>query len=269
MKTTLLSSNKQPPPIPVTYKDLVDLWKSQPYDNVQVVYQDYIKDNPALDILLSTSSCVTRIVDMRTLQYIYTSSNVQKLWGYERQQFLSKGLALINDMAHPDDLPNFWKLQGVVWRFLLNQPNHKRLFYKFNMDYRLQNADGSYMRILEQNSVLQVDNSGNISHILGVCSDITNWKKNECMVASIISLEDNATYLCTTEDTEFKHQSVLSKREKEIIKLIADGYNSKSIADKLFISFHTVNTHRHNIFEKTHKNNASGLVQFAINSGLI
>lgn len=45
--------------------------------------------------------------------------------------------------------------------------------------------------------------------------------------------------------------SVLSKRELEIIKLIASGLSSKEIAQKIFMSVATVNTHRHNITRKT------------------
>ena len=46
---------------------------------------------------------------------------------------------------------------------------------------------------------------------------------------------------------------VLSVRELEIIKLIESGLGSKEIADKLFLSVHTVNTHRSNILEKSGK----------------
>ena len=61
----------------------------------------------------------------------------------------------------------------------------------------------------------------------------------------------------------------LSKRELEIVKLMAEGYSSKLIADKLFISFHTVNTHRQRIIEKTNSKNTGGVVQFAVSHGLI
>jgi len=61
----------------------------------------------------------------------------------------------------------------------------------------------------------------------------------------------------------------LSKREKQIVRLVAEGYSSKVIADQLFISFHTVNTHRKNIICKTHSKNTSGLVQYAISNRVI
>jgi DNA-binding CsgD family transcriptional regulator len=53
---------------------------------------------------------------------------------------------------------------------------------------------------------------------------------------------------------------VFSEREFEIIKLIADGMGSEQIADKLFLSVNTVNTHRRNILKKTKKSTTHDLV---------
>lgn len=61
----------------------------------------------------------------------------------------------------------------------------------------------------------------------------------------------------------------LTKREKEILKLIAEGLSSQEIADKLFISLRTVETHRLNINQKLDVKNTAGLVKEAIKRGLI
>jgi DNA-binding NarL/FixJ family response regulator len=61
----------------------------------------------------------------------------------------------------------------------------------------------------------------------------------------------------------------LTYSEVEIVKAIAEGYTTKQIAVKKFISHHTVMTHRKNIFRKLAVNNASELVMFAIRSGII
>ncbi|MGJ1447354.1 LuxR C-terminal-related transcriptional regulator [Sphingobacterium spiritivorum] len=61
----------------------------------------------------------------------------------------------------------------------------------------------------------------------------------------------------------------LTNREIEIIQLICDGYNSKDISKKLFISFNTVETHRKHIFQKLNIKNSLGLLRFAIQYDLI
>ncbi|HEX8517587.1 MAG TPA: response regulator transcription factor [Bacteroidia bacterium] len=61
----------------------------------------------------------------------------------------------------------------------------------------------------------------------------------------------------------------ISEREMEIIKLIAEGLSNKEVADKLFLSTHTVTTHRKNIMNKLGVNNTAGLVLFAVRENLI
>ena len=61
----------------------------------------------------------------------------------------------------------------------------------------------------------------------------------------------------------------LTKAETEIVKLIAEGFTTKEIATRKFNSYHTVMTHRKNIFRKLKVNNASELVMYAIKAGII
>lgn len=61
----------------------------------------------------------------------------------------------------------------------------------------------------------------------------------------------------------------IREREMEIIKLIAEGFSNKEVADKLFLSTHTVTTHRKNIMAKLGVNNTAGLVLFAVRENLV
>ena len=61
----------------------------------------------------------------------------------------------------------------------------------------------------------------------------------------------------------------LSSREKEILVLIAQEYNTAEIAEKTFISLNTVNTHRRNLLSKLNAKNTAGLVKYAVENGLV
>jgi len=63
--------------------------------------------------------------------------------------------------------------------------------------------------------------------------------------------------------------SEFTEREKEIIMLSKDGLRYKEIAKKLNISFHTVNSHKKNIFIKIGINNTMEMVQYALQNGII
>ncbi|HHP7241327.1 MAG TPA: response regulator [Cyclobacteriaceae bacterium] len=82
-----------------------------------------------------------------------------------------------------------------------------------------------------------------------------------------LSSEINAM-LVNDADGESK-QKLLTTREREILKLISKEYNNKRIAETLFISERTVETHRKNIFRKTGTNSLVGLIKFAYNNHLI
>lgn len=61
----------------------------------------------------------------------------------------------------------------------------------------------------------------------------------------------------------------LSERESEIIILIAEGYTNVQIAEQLFLSNHTVGTHRKNIMSKLGVKNTAGIVMYAVKTNLI
>ena len=61
----------------------------------------------------------------------------------------------------------------------------------------------------------------------------------------------------------------LTKREVQIIRLIASEYTTNEIATDLAISTHTVDTHRKNIVSKLAVKNTAGLVKFAMENGLV
>ena len=62
---------------------------------------------------------------------------------------------------------------------------------------------------------------------------------------------------------------VLSRREKEVLELIAEGYTNPQIADKLFVSPFTVDSHRKNLLAKLNVKNTASLVRLAVERNLI
>ena len=61
----------------------------------------------------------------------------------------------------------------------------------------------------------------------------------------------------------------LSQREREVLKLIAEGYKNKEIAEDLCISLKTVEKHRANLMKKLDLHNAAALTVYAVERGLV
>lgn len=71
------------------------------------------------------------------------------------------------------------------------------------------------------------------------------------------------------EDPEGISQDLLTLREIEILKLVAEGYSNTNIATILNISSRTVSTHRDNIRRKLRVNNVAGMIRYAFKFKLI
>lgn len=80
----------------------------------------------------------------------------------------------------------------------------------------------------------------------------------------ISKIKDNRPVATSTSSQDIK----LTKREREILGLIADGLTSQEIAENLFISPRTVETHRANLLQKLDIKNTAGLVRYAIENGI-
>ncbi|MFM9840384.1 MAG: response regulator [Cyclobacteriaceae bacterium] len=66
-----------------------------------------------------------------------------------------------------------------------------------------------------------------------------------------------------------KPMPIISSREKEVLKLIADGLTNPQIADKLFISLHTVDSHRKNLLTKFDVSNTASLIKLAVQHSMV
>lgn len=70
-------------------------------------------------------------------------------------------------------------------------------------------------------------------------------------------------------DPTQKGRAALSERELEIIRLLSEGLTSQEIADRLFLSVRTVETHRKSILDKLELKNVAGLIRYAFEHRLI
>ncbi len=110
----------------------------------------------------------------------------------------------------------------------------------------------------------------------GVDGYILKKDSHEELVNAVRAVKNGRVYLSSDVNTMLMkglhsndEQRLLTDREREILKLIAREYTNKQMAEELFISERTVETHRKNIFRKTKTNNLVGLIKFAYANNLI
>src|SRR5688572_3951967 len=95
----------------------------------------------------------------------------------------------------------------------------------------------------------------------------------EELTSAIETVMKGKTYLSEEASHTLRKESganiVLTRREKEVIELIADGLTNAEIAQKLFISVTTVDTHRKNVLAKFEAKNTAALIKIAVSRGYL
>ena len=160
----------------------------------------------------------------------------------------------------------------------INMPNLNGLALIEQLKQRLPDVKVLILSMLDhENYVMQAINSGATGFLL------KNVGEDEMMFA-IRHVNAGNLYVCSEltskfitkvssipqEDTkEIKVAIDLSRREIEILLLIAEGLTNNEIAEKLFTSRRTVEGHRQNLLEKTGARNTATLIRFAVRNGII
>lgn len=124
-----------------------------------------------------------------------------------------------------------------------------------------ERAIGQVLAAGAQGYVLK--NAGHDEIVVGVRA-VAAGKRFLCSELGLMMLE---RVLTGVPETAAKPASGLTAREQEILRLVADGLTTAQIAEKIFTSPRTVETHRQNIMEKTGAKNTAALVKTATSQG--
>jgi len=162
------------------------------------------------------------------------------------------------EATHPDDLKR--KQLGLSKLFMLA---HEIFVAKkgealISSNFRFRNLSGNYSNYLVQCYVFYCPTPFDTAYLLNLNTDIECFKKHK--PGSHYYLGNDLSYFRYPDEELLMTGNIFTDREFEIIRLIHDGLESEQIAEKLFLSKHTVNTHRKNILEKTGKTHISELI---------
>jgi DNA-binding NarL/FixJ family response regulator len=109
----------------------------------------------------------------------------------------------------------------------------------------------------------------------GAAGYLVKSASREEIEEAILSVYEGKLYmsldinLSAADKQELTDIPVLSSREKEVLVLIADGFTNPQIAGKLFISLHTVDSHRKNLLTKFAVNNTASLIKLAAKFNMV
>jgi len=221
------------------------------------------RDHSILDCipLIHGKQCMY-IIDWTQYKITY-HRGVEAMLGYSIEEF---DIDLAFSYIHPDD-------EKIVSRIVKGTlKNALKIGFKEDnnyalVTYRYRKKDGSYITILRQSSPWELDDKGYFLSSLSTITDISfisnNHKVEWDIYASGLDHEDFKKGIFK-EFIDF-----FTEREQQIIHCISKDCTNTEIADKLFISLHTVKTHRKNILRKANCHSSKELLDFCEKNGII
>lgn len=219
----------------------------------------------------------TFLLDFATRKYLYVENTCFDVLGYTAEYFLETGLDWFSSRWHRADFDVLnTKVFFDNFSFLKKLPLVDYDKYIISYNYRFKNPNDEYIIILQRFSYIPGETSTEPAGIVGVAFDITHFKNDTTIVHTIERVENtpggNINKLIFKKVhpvVEDPVQQILSKREKEILSLLAMGFSSKQIAFALKLSINTVNNHRKNMLYKTNSRSSSELMKYAVKHGFV
>lgn len=254
----------------------IDLAKSIGPRQYTVLERDHLElrkqleQHPLTSGLWAVGKYFIIIGEVQTWKTIYLSDTVEAITGYSHQEAFAMGADLLIKFTHPEDFPiNMAKNQkGIQWLYQL--PESERQYATATHYYRGIRKDGKQVFIQHQSFPIGFD-AYNMPYVFAnVCTDISHLNMPFFPRTFVLNRKSGELIEITNEaiDKEGQHLKI-SKREKEVLSWLSQGYSSKEIAEQLSISVHTVQTYRKRLLEKTQVKNTSELINFAYLHSLI
>lgn len=202
--------------------------------------------------------------DCYTNKFVFVSDNIPELYGLDSHRFFIDGHQPVVEVIHPDDIYYGLLVRKKIYSILSSFSNEEKMNYKAIHEMRVRNLRGEYIRIIEQEQVIELDKSGNIWLMLSVI-DVDASHESEIIKSHLYNFKTGEQIFIDLSDTL---DEPLTNRELEVLRLMKQGLLSKEIANTLKVSINTVNTHRQNILQKLKANNSIEAVNFAQRLGL-
>lgn len=192
--------------------------------------------------------------DLLKLKIIFTSKKSLDIIGVHPNDFDPQ--TIINK-THPDELSRLLNARTKLFEISGDLLTAKKSHFLFSTNIKTQNSQGSYSNILHQLYFFYSEVNKTV-YLINILNNIDWYIKNKKGFHYYIG--DNLSYFKYPNEELLKLGNAFSNREFEIIKMINQGLSTKEIAQRLFISIYTVNTHRKNIISKTEKSKISEII---------
>lgn len=243
-----------------------EFWKSlAPSNDIDFEQESaWIKQAQALDDFSAQNHVAIFLWKAFTNRFIYMSDKMRVFGGHDPGLFTAEdGVNFSCSLVRPDQLDAAIALYGQAMNY-----GREKKFKTFDkvvltLNFLYKHTNGKYIQIMQQCIVVDADVDMQPKLVLSFAQNISHIKK-ENSVGLVVSRPEGTVLIGYDFDRKcLKEIKMFSVQEKRILQLLGQGFDTKKIADLLFISHHTVDTHRRNLIKKVDCFDTTAAVTFA------
>lgn len=249
------------------HQDYVQLWQEMNQRTAdEPINAKYEELSKLLGQYASLNNQFISIFNTKSQRVLYMSQNYLDVMGYTCTEEDYKRYSTLYWMR---DLPfgQSWFFMQMTLFFkntvqpLLKSAKEAKSLSWYMHNFLLQPPQTSLHHISLTGSGLELTEDGNMIVMLLIIKEVSPLIKEGAPWWAEFCINGSTLYHFHQNDKKFDKGSILTEREREILLFIKNGLDTKAIAERIFISPHTVDKHRKNMLERTGAKDTSALIQ--------
>lgn len=221
--------------------------------NVEVLKSDKVDSRFNYTTYPLFSDEAIYVIDHKDNSICY-QRNIEALLGYSESEF---DFDLAYSIIHPEDLP---MVEKVVVEILEHGKNEGiQAGSVFRITFRVQKKDGSYVKILRSSGVCRMNPNKTMRRNFSIIQDISYLDTSNGVKWYLENPQVDSPEFVSS--VKVMPTDIFTKREYEVYAMLREGMESKSIAEKLGLSLHTIVGYRKNMLKKTKARNTLEMLQ--------
>ncbi len=259
---------------PISPKDFTEKLITEKIDK-PINYLTYFKPHIEQAINFAIGPFCWFIPDNKVMKIIAASDNINQLTPFSKKEWIGKDPSFLAQNIYPQDAE--YVLSAIVQCAQITEEfaaqNKKNV--RINIYGRMLNAAKEYRWSLIQFPTQYFNANGRVESCLFMITDVSHLLKVNETTIPLMTVIDNENSSNQYFKVLFDTKKMLplniphvTKREQEILQLMARGLNTPEIASELYLSYHTIEQHKRNLRQKTATKTSAELMNFVCKNNL-
>ncbi len=242
-------------------------------ETVAIEYRNYFA--PAIEqaTRYAPASFCWFIPETKNMTIVEASNNMQQLTPHNTVDWIGKGIGFWFAILHPNDVGFVMSAVAMAVKINETQPIEKSDKLTSNIYCRMLDANNQYRWVLIQFPQRLYSDKCKVISCLVMTTDLSHLAVPLKTMMTVVDVSNNESRYYTAVVEEQKlidaNLPVMSKREREVVQLMAKGLNTPQIAEQLFIAYDTVENHKRNLRKKTQTKTAAALMNYVWENNLL